>query len=863
MPRSGQIIPEWLHPHEMVVINDNTRYEDYTNPNSGPAFLNVFMSGKGVDNKLKYFDDITAWVNEYGLPNYRLYGQPGYNAYVSLSTGLATSQSMRIMPPNADYANIVLMCYYQKVNGKLKLKFTTETGVENLSDIDTLQGFVDRMGSNAADEEGYKKLPILSFWSRGRGEYGNNYRVRISRDKGSDRENDYVNYVIELLTTEDGVLKVLEAYNVSFFIDAINPNSELTLFVNDIIDDENGVGSARFNCSLEYDNLQKIFDEYSDVFANNAPLIYDEKEVAALPATSAISSATIYIVEDTKECWVYNSTLGTFIVYEQYEHLVDTTEMPTIYTELTPDLTLEHAENGLYVVAPQGDYTSVLKYNATTKDYEPESYIDFFDMDNKSYTDEELTKLDNNDLVLEGGKYYVDYNHEKIQVAATVVENVAVPLYIYRVTEDSSVEYYLLNNKTTITNVTNRIYDLATEDELPANTDLVEEDTVYTLTADDNGKAAGTKWIFDSSTGEYKEFTPTEDDYETNPYTMATFDIFGYNKFTEDADDLIEIEGGTESIDILAVEGAGLAFGTDGSFSVDTEESVREEAIEVAYLAAFNGEFDKTIKSKRRAPVDLILDANYPVSVKKAMVALTLQRGDAALHLDTMLTNTVEDLEVFYTNHGFANLRDRLVSFDAHMFKTSDPITGKVIPVTITLWLAQKYPMHYYVYGNHTPLAGEEYATLSGYTKNSIRPVIDIDDEETKELLYTKLGMNYIECIAENTYMRGTQQTSQNYMSDLWEENNMLVLLEIKRKIERLAAKNRYKWTDPDQLDLFKKACREVFSSYEGTKVSTLDIDVDMNAWEKTRYILHVYLAVVFRTFQKRAIIEIDVNPRA
>ena len=68
MPRSGQIIPEWLHPYEGVYINDNTRYEDVAFHTTGPVFLNVFASSKGVDNKLNYFDSVVDWVNEYGLP---------------------------------------------------------------------------------------------------------------------------------------------------------------------------------------------------------------------------------------------------------------------------------------------------------------------------------------------------------------------------------------------------------------------------------------------------------------------------------------------------------------------------------------------------------------------------------------------------------------------------------------------------------------------------------------------------------------------------------------------------------------------------------------------------------------------------
>ena len=114
MPRSGQIIPSWLHPHEAVYINDNTRYEDIAFQNDGPTFLNVFASREGVDNKLKPFNSVVNWVNEYGLPNYRRYGQPAYNAYVALSTGLANSQSMRVMPADATHANVVVVCKYQK-----------------------------------------------------------------------------------------------------------------------------------------------------------------------------------------------------------------------------------------------------------------------------------------------------------------------------------------------------------------------------------------------------------------------------------------------------------------------------------------------------------------------------------------------------------------------------------------------------------------------------------------------------------------------------------------------------------------------------------------------------------------------------
>jgi hypothetical protein len=196
---------------------------------------------------------------------------------------------------------------------------------------------------------------------------------------------------------------------------------------------------------------------------------------------------------------------------------------------------------------------------------------------------------------------------------------------------------------------------------------------------------------------------------------------------------------------------------------------------------------------------------------------------------------------------------------------TFDPITGKAIPVTITLWLASAFPTHVRERGKQTPFAGEDYAVVSGYTNvKTVKPVYDEDlDADILEEFYDEYKINYLEALDERTIMRGTQITCQQKYSDLSKENNVLITLEIKRTIERLISKNRYHWTEPEDLKNFREDCETVFSSYKGTKCKTLDIDVQQNAWEKTRYITHVYLAVVFRTYQERGIVEIDINPRA
>lgn len=763
MPRSGQIIPSWLHPHEAVYINDNTRYEDIAEQNNGTAFLHVFMSPKGVDNKVKYHNSVVNWVNEYGLPDYRRYGQAAYNAYVSLFTGLATSQSMRIMPENAVHANVIVLAKYKVADGKLVLAFDTAS-VKALTNAEDLDNYAEELTNLNEDGEGFKTVPIMYIWSRGRGVYGNDYRVRISHDKGADRENEYVNYIIELLSTENGTLSTLEAFNVSFYIDAIDPNSSLTMNVNEVIDDEEGKGSARFNMQVINDNLELIFGAYKEAFAQSQQGM-PVKVVTTMPVAD-IADGDVYFVQGN--FYAYDTSYAQFAIYED---AVELRPVESITVGEAEELVAYELPSGACKILKDGQLVDIVVNKADTLPIKAEANT------------------------------------------------------IYNIGEDA----YILNEHGTAM--------------IPYAADEDEEDALL--------------------------------------YTMKNWDVFGYNKFTESNDPNFEFVGGLKAVPILQTTGVGLSNGNDGDFAdvnsvvydfvvEDDElvakprvltEAVRNAAIERAYIKAFQGGFDKTIQSKRRAPAELMLDACYPIAVKKAMVALTLKRGDCACHLDTKLINNVEDLDDFYNQ--IADLGHYTVSFDPHMMKTSDPITGKIIPVTMTLWESSKIPQHDATYGNHTPFAGEEYATISGHQKNSIRPIIDADDAETKEHLYADLHMNYIECIAENTFMRGAQQTSQNYWSDLSEENNVRVLLEIKRKIERLAAANRFKWSDPEEQRLFKESCEEIFSSYKGTKCRDLSIEVSSNSWETTRYITHVYLAVVFRTIQKRAIIEIDVNPRA
>ena len=351
---------------------------------------------------------------------------------------------------------------------------------------------------------------------------------------------------------------------------------------------------------------------------------------------------------------------------------------------------------------------------------------------------------------------------------------------------------------------------------------------------------------------------------EINPTTELTFETFDflYGK-DKDGQPIQGIAYDTEDPDYVSldtVSGIPLAGGSDGSFAYEEANlAIREEAIIEAYQKAFRGEYDRAILSKRRTPCQFIFDAGYPEEVKSELITLMTKRYDAYGFIDAGILNSVTDAIAW--GESMKNVGDRLFSKEFQHYKTRDPFTGKIIPVTITYFYANALPMHFITNGNHIPFTGENYALLTGHIKNSLAPIVDADDRDVKEQLYL-LRLNYFQAIAENTFVRGTQTTSQNVWSDLSEENNMHVLLELKRMIENMVSSLAYNFAEAEDRIRFTETAQRLISPYIGTKIREGTVTFQMSPWEEQRSILHCYLSVVFRTLGKRGIVEIDINPR-
>ena len=246
MPQAGQIIPDHLYPHNKVVVNDNTEYTVELPEESDDSIKMLFVlaSPKGIDGKLNTIEGgLKEFVSLYGQGPFSLYGQPYLNAYNAFKTGNIVGHVLRVSAENATYSYISIDAYYKiDETGKMMVKFKKSENMKPLTDIEDLTydevssgtmlladigegevGFPEgdtepvtppptTDGDNTETtnpDDGFTKVPLITVAALGRGGYGRKLRFAVSSNMGSDKENDYKNYIFYVFEVE-GTLKQVE-----------------------------------------------------------------------------------------------------------------------------------------------------------------------------------------------------------------------------------------------------------------------------------------------------------------------------------------------------------------------------------------------------------------------------------------------------------------------------------------------------------------------------------------------------------------------------------------------------------------------------------------------------------------------------
>lgn len=291
MPISGQIIPSLLQPHVRTYINDNTVFTTPTPViEDGIRTICVFTSDQGRDNKLMLMKSLSNYIEEFGQPNFKLHGQPALMPYGFLSSDSANVYCMRVMPENAKYACVILAAEVH-VDDEDKVMYIKHR-TENVS-ISKPEELSAKMNQMLTDAETTNIYPLMAFYCKGRGNYGNTLRVRLSSDISSDKQNSYKNFALEVLDARRG-LTLKETFARLSLDEAMIVNNA-SMFMEDIINDDE-VGSQKIGVKVCSDAIEELVDLHNMSFdAEIKPSLFDplfgkDKANKAIPTISIINS---------------------------------------------------------------------------------------------------------------------------------------------------------------------------------------------------------------------------------------------------------------------------------------------------------------------------------------------------------------------------------------------------------------------------------------------------------------------------------------------------------------------------------------------------------------------------------------------
>ena len=351
-----------------------------------------------------------------------------------------------------------------------------------------------------------------------------------------------------------------------------------------------------------------------------------------------------------------------------------------------------------------------------------------------------------------------------------------------------------------------------------------------------------------------------------NVFTVDDIDIFGgENKYTKKALPLYEIETAAEgTINPYGVDGypdIACTGGTDGALDASIAPATRENTLNALYLKGYSGQIDPMIKSKNKFPTTFILDCNFNAEIKAAIAGLNAARTDSVAIYDSGTSISTVQSVIPTVKELCGNMVDTYEAVDAYCGKIRDPYNQKVITVTSTYALGILYARQFHtVDGKGVPLADNEYGNLNDiFIEGTIYPVFDEDihADLMNDLIDEKI--NFARNNALGQINRATQTTRQNKLSVLSELNNVLLLKDVKRAMEKMTAKKRYNFAEADDIKRFNVDARWVASTFNG-KVASIEAAYGQSDYEADYSIVHLYVTLVCKKITKTTIIEIDVN---
>ena len=270
----------------------------------------------------------------------------------------------------------------------------------------------------------------------------------------------------------------------------------------------------------------------------------------------------------------------------------------------------------------------------------------------------------------------------------------------------------------------------------------------------------------------------------------------------------------------------------------------------------YGGEFDDSIYNHTQYVIDAVVDANYPLEVKKAILALAEFRQDFFYFRDSGLDKyTYDQVKMVADEYDHSK-------FAATYFTTYDvvdPYSRKQINVTMMYSMAVALINHFNLRRN-SPCCGIQFGfifddAIKG-TVNFIPKYTPKFDQKT-ELM--DLGLNYCSYIG-NRLVLETTNTSQDPFSQFSYINNVLAVQEIIHKVRDICPINRYTFITSDDLEAYKKTVNDAIMQYKDN-FNTLEFVYTADPIMKANKIFNASIKVSFKDFVQTEIFTIYALP--
>lgn len=835
----------YQHPHITLYLEDNTiqSTESSVESDSGLYGIQVGAFESGRDNVVLRYTNTEQMISELGNLNYEVYGQAGYNAYNALNSKSCGMYIMRCMPDDATYANKVIMSKFKVLN-------STKEDDPTIEHVDTRVELV--AGKNAFSDMGSSALGNFSFYGK--------VASGLTGDASVDGLFNHI--TPDWLNGKDlpkftiATIRVMVPNGVTpgETVKITQISKALKSFYADFNEDAQNIVASGSTAT-------KTKEYETEALLPSGSLNFD---LSVLVQENDTISLTVEWNDDgvTESNYTFNSANVEFV------DAISTLAEEEAGTE-TPVDDKTRLEISYYATSFE---------NVTTED---ELRLKFAALFSENIDEEGYYHMPVMLISSLGRGSYGDNLRVKFSDAMEY-DGDSTPFHRYCVTvmqlgKDGLKAKEYIRGSINETAWDNTQY----ADGLPAFLQDLTNDVEYGSQKISLDICAQT---FEKMLALYNE--EIADGEEIELLTMDTFDpIFGLDMTGEANDNILicNYTGDYEAVNLEALDGFGLSNGSDGSMTYKPkmtaeEKAVYDEAYETALIRAFQPIptctvvggieqtlpiHDKMLRSRYSTPADFMFDANFPNTVKVAMANFAKERQyDCMTYLDSGLCQTTAECiswlksmrEVYAYN----------VVKELHCYKYRDvKFTRKVIPMTITHFLASALPYHLSTFGLSVPFA-RKYARLSSgthYIAGSFYPIIDPDDNDVKKEIYKYRG-NCYESIDRNTVQRSSAITTCQENSDRMEEFNEYIIHRAVRIAYAIMNSNVYNMIDEDSILAYTEHAEKQISYNLAGLVTKVTVRMNSDAADRKKSIMRLIMHIEFYTVAKYGAVEIYLDPR-